>query len=162
MSTWRPDSILSRFNQYQGTDWFPVPVELAELVTQANELSQATDGAFDVTVAPLVNLWGFGPTRRPGPIPTDPAIATAGQHVGYQHLHARTSPPALRKDDPALAIDLSAIAKGYAAGKLAQALDREGVTDYLIAVGGEIAARGRSWPVGIELPTPDTHRILRE
>jgi thiamine biosynthesis lipoprotein len=103
---------------------------------------------------------------RTGNVPSDEAIAAARLHVDYRKLHARASPPALRKDDPELEIDLGAIGKGYAAGELAADLDARGVTDYLIAVGGELRAKGlgpegRPWPVGIEVPAPDTRRVLR-
>jgi thiamine biosynthesis lipoprotein len=133
-------------------------------------VSEQTDGAFDITIAPCVNLWGFGPEStglRIGKIPTDEEVERAKSHVNYRHLHARLTPPALRKDDPALSIDLSAIAKGYAASELARMLDQMGVPNYLIAVGGELRAKGlsdlaRPWHVGIEVPTPDTRRILRQ
>ena len=87
--------------------------------------------------------------------------------MGYRRLHVRLAPPALRKDIADLHIDLSAIAKGYAAGRLAGALDAQNVTDYLVVVGGEVRAKGvsdlgRPWHVGIEVPTPDTRRILRQ
>jgi thiamine biosynthesis lipoprotein len=170
MSTYRPTSDLSRFDRMHDADWFEVPQDLANVVWTAQRLSDETNGAFDITVAPLVNLWGFGPEPtglRIGQIPADDAIAAARQHVGYQRLHVRLAPPALRKDDPDVRIDLSAIAKGYAAGRIASALDAQGETDYLITVGGEVRAKGvsntgRPWRVGIEVPTPDTRRILRQ
>ncbi|MDB5319870.1 MAG: rane-associated lipoprotein involved in thiamine biosynthesis [Phycisphaerales bacterium] len=170
MSTYCPTSDLSRFNRMHDTDWFEVPQDLANVVWTAQRVSEETGGAFDVTVAPLVDLWGFGPEPtglRIGNIPTDDAITAARQHVGYQHLHVRLAPPALRKDDADVHIDLSAIAKGYAAGRIASALDAQGVTDYLITIGGEVRAKGvsnlgRPWRVGIEVPTPDTRRILRQ
>jgi thiamine biosynthesis lipoprotein len=169
LTTYDDASPVRRFNAHRGVDWFPVPLHVASVVLAAERVSQQTDGAFDITVAPLVNLWGFGPPSgglRTGELPSDAAIAAARAQVDYHKLHARTDPPALRKDDPDLAIDLSAIGKGYAAHCLALKLDAHGVTDYLIAVGGELRARGhapggRPWPVGIEVPTPDTRRVLQ-
>jgi thiamine biosynthesis lipoprotein len=169
LTTYTHDSPVSRFNRHRGTEWFDVPQDLADVVAGAQSVSEKTKGSFDITVAPLVNLWGFGPEPaglRSGRVPVDDAIAAARAHVGYQKLHVRSNPPALRKDDPELAIDLSAIGKGYAAGQLAADLDAMGVTDYLIAVGGELRAKGvgpdgRPWPAGIEVPAPDTRRILR-
>jgi thiamine biosynthesis lipoprotein len=170
MSTYGPDSDVTRFNHSSSTDWFDVSQDLANVVWLGQRVSEETGGAFDVTVGPLVDLWGFGPERsglRNGQIPSDGAIAAARVRVGYKRLHVRLAPPALRKDIPDLHIDLSAIAKGYAAGRLAGALDAQNVADYLVAVGGEVRAKGisdlgRPWHVGIEVPTPDTRRILRQ
>jgi thiamine biosynthesis lipoprotein len=170
MSTYRADSDVTRFNHSTATDWFDVPQDLANVVWLAQRVSDQSGGAFDVTVGPLVDLWGFGPAKnglRKGEIPSDDAIAAARALVGYRRLHARLAPPALRKDMPDLHIDLSAIAKGYAAGRVAAALDAQNVADYLVVVGGEVRAKGvsnlaRPWHVGIEVPTPDTRRILRQ
>ena len=168
LTTYNETSPVRRFNAHRGTDWFPVPERVVEVVLEAERVSRETGGAFDVTVAPLVNLWGFGPARRDvrtGGAPSDAEIAAAQSRVDYRKLHARTTPPALRKDDPELEVDLSAIGKGSAAKHLALSLDARGVTNYLIAVGGELRAKGTAvdgqpWPVGIEVPTPDTRRVL--
>ena len=176
MSTWNPSSDLSRFNAHRGTDWFPVPGELAAVVMLAQRISAETDGAFDITVGPLVNLWGFSPqgeqsaTSAPAAgdpamrVPSDESIAAAKAHVGYKRLEARSNPPALRKLDPDVYVDLSAIAQGHAADEVARHLDAAGIADYLIDT-GEIRARGRSpkgrpWHIGIQTPTPDTLRTL--
>jgi thiamine biosynthesis lipoprotein len=162
LTTYDEASPVRCFNAHRGTDWFPVPLHVAEVVLAAEQVSRETDGAFDVTVAPLVNLWGFGPARqgaRAGDVPSDAAIAAARGHVDYRKLHARLRPSALRKDDPELEIDLSAIGKGYAASCLALNLEAHGQAEYVIAIGGELRARG-PWPVGIEVPTPDTRRVL--
>jgi len=169
LTTYDDASPVCRFNRQRTEGWVSVPRDLAEVVLIAEEVSQQTGGAFDVTVAPLVNLWGFGPSRkglRTGDIPPDAAIAAARAHVDFRKLHVRADPPALRKDDAEIEIDLSAIGKGYAAAQLARDLDAWGAKDYLIAVGGELRARGearggRPWIVGIEVPTPDTRRVLQ-
>lgn len=168
MSTYRPKSDLSRFNQTRSTDWFPVPEDVARVVDAARQVADQTGGAFDVTVGPLVNLWGFGPLHPAGPfgtIPSDAMIQEARKHVGYHLLEVRLSPPALRKTDPLVYVDLSGIAKGFAAEQVATRLEQMGITDYLIAVGGEMRAHGRSqagryWRVGIETPTPGVRRVL--
>lgn len=169
LTTYDDASPVCRFNEQRTGGWFPIPRELAEAVVAAEKVSQETDGAFDITVAPLVNLWGFGPLRRglrAGDVPSDASIAAARAHVDFRKLHARTQPPALRKEDVEIEIDLSAIGKGYAAEQIAQDLDSMGAKDYLIAIGGELRARGearggRPWRVGIEVPTPDVRRILQ-
>jgi thiamine biosynthesis lipoprotein len=168
MSIWKPESNLSAFNRYRGDDWFPVPRELADVVAEAQRVSEQTVGAFDVTVGPLVLLWGFGPARSGGQthsIPSDEAISTARSHVGYRLLECRLLPPALRKHDPELYVDLGGIAKGYAADAVGAFLNSVGIHRYLIAVGGELRAHGmneqeRPWSVGIETPTPDVRRIF--
>jgi thiamine biosynthesis lipoprotein len=166
MSTYRPDSELSRFNASASTDWFPVSAELAEVVRVALGVSQASSGAFDVTVGPLVNLWGFGPgTDRETP-PTDTAIDEAKARVGWQQLAEHGEPPALRKQHPDLYVDLSAIAKGYAVDRLAELLEAAGVQDYLVEVGGELRGRGRNgrgapWQIAIERPDTDKRAAFR-
>jgi thiamine biosynthesis lipoprotein len=92
-------------------------------------------------------------------------LAEARRHVGYRMLEVRLTPPGLRKTDPMVDVDLSAIAKGYAAELVGRRLDALGATDYLISVGGEMRARGLSplnqpWRVGIETPTPGVRRVL--
>lgn len=165
MSTYRPDSNLSRFNQSRSIDWFDVPENVARVVDAARQVSEQTGGAFDVTVGPLVNLWGFGPDHPVGPfgtIPSDAMIEAARKHVGYRLLQVRLSPPALRKSDPLVYVDLSGIAKGFAAEQVATQLERMGIFEYLIAIGGEMRGHGtgRRWHVGIETPTPGVRRVL--
>src|SRR4051812_33098252 len=155
MSTWKPSSDVSRFNANHSTEWIAVPAELAVVVEESRKASEQTNGAFDITVSPLVNLWGFGPVS-PGPggrrVPTDDAITAARAHVGYKQLEVRVTPPALRKLDPDLMIDLSAIAQGYASDQVAAYLDGAGITDYMVDC-GELRAHGLSprgvpWKVG--------------
>jgi thiamine biosynthesis lipoprotein len=141
---------------------------LADVVNQAQAASAESDGAFDVTVGPLVQLWGFGPEKsgaQIGKIPSDSAIASVRSHVGYHLLECRLNPPALRKVDPGVYVDLGGIAKGFAAQAVADALESRGVNNCLVAVGGELRAHGvcqtgRPWPVGIETPTPDIRRVF--
>ena len=155
MSTWRAASVLSHFNASRDTNWFPVPRDTALVVREALEVSRLTDGAFDVTVFPLVQLWGFGPGGKKGRVPTDAEIAAAQKRVGWRKLEARLDPPALRKSLPDVAVDLSAICPGYASDCLGELLEARGVRDYLVEVGGEFCARGNGtlgpgWRVGVE------------
>ncbi len=164
MSTWRADSALSRFNASRETNWFPVPRDTAVVVREALAVSQLTEGAFDVTVFPLVQLWGFGPGGKKGRIPSDAEIAAALKRVGWQKLHARLDPPALRKGLPELSVDLSALCPGYASDCLGRQLEALGVRDYLVEVGGEFRARGNgstglNWRVGIEQPSEGARQL---
>lgn len=165
MSTYQSNSDVSRFNRASSTDWYPVSRDTALVVKRSIELSIASDGAFDVTVAPLVNLWSFGPDGSPEVLPTDSEIEEALARVGYEALDARLEPPAIRKSKSELMIDLSAIAKGFAVDEVAQRLEEIGVSDYLVEVGGEVRTlglnpRGSEWVLGIEEPIP-TARVAK-
>jgi thiamine biosynthesis lipoprotein len=165
MSTYRPDSELSRFNRAPAGEWFAVSAATVEVVAAAQAISKKTDGALDVTVGPLVRLWHFGPadaeTRHSKHELTPPAeelLRDARKHVGYQKLTARIDPPALRKECDGLEVDLSSIAPGYAIDRLAELLARRGLNDFMVEIGGEVRAAGRRadgkpWRVAIERPT---------
>ncbi len=164
MSTYDPDSELSRFNRSNSTDWVPASPGLAEVVDAALRISQLTDGAFDVTVGPLVNLWGFGPESQINGVPADQAVAEARARVGYQRIQVRTSPPAIRKDRADVYLDLSAIAKGYGVDQIAEYLEALEITNYLVEIGGELRGRGHNargvdWTVAIEKPTPGERAV---
>ena len=160
LSTYRPESELSRFNADSTTEWHTVSGEFCAKVELALSVSKMTDGAFDITVGPLVNLWGFGPDAQTDEPPSDEDIAAAEAVVGYRRLHADCAIPALKKDVPDLYIDMSGLGKGYAADRVAEKLDEDGLTNYLIEVGGELRLRGTNgrgdkWAIGIEAPLYD-------
>lgn len=173
MSTYRDDSEISRFNALDSTDWFEVSPETARVVTLALEISRLTDGAFDITVGPLVDLWRFGPNKAPlTEFPTDEKIAETRSLCGWQNLEARTEPsPALRKSVAGLRIDLSAIAKGYAVDAVTEALLAAGIENVMVDIGGEVRCAGskgeKPWTLGIEKPivsheaAPQIHRFVR-
>ncbi len=158
MSTYLGDSELSRFNASDSVDWIEVSPELCHAIEAARVVSEFTAGAFDVTVGPLVNLWGFGPTESTNEPPPNDVIAAAMQDIGYAKLHADCSIPALRKDTPGVYVDLSAFAKGHAVDVVAELLDGRNLPDYLIEIGGEMRMRGtnaHSEPWAIAVETPD-------
>lgn len=160
MSTYKPDSAVSRFNRRTDTDWFPVSARLLGLVDRARRISEMTGGAFDVTVGGLVDLWGFGPTIAAPGTPDAVRLADVRRRVGFGHLQTRPDPPALRKSVPGLEIDLSAIAKGYAVDQVADYLQGLGVANYLVEVGGELRVAGHNpdgepWRVAVERPSAD-------
>lgn len=164
MSTYISDSEVSQFNQSRSTDWIEVSPATLLVVARALELSNATDGAFDITVAPLVSLWSFGPEAKVEELPDESEIESARSMIGYQHLEVQDSPPALRKAVPDLSIDLSAIAKGYAVDQVSRALLDLGVTAFMVEVGGEVRTHGQSprqqaWVIGIESPVPGRRGI---
>jgi len=164
MSTYLDDSELSQFNRHQATDWFDVSQSLAGVLKQAQHVSVLTHGAFDVTVGPLVNLWGFGPSPGNDQVPSDQEIREAMNRVGYTALQVRSSPPAIRKDRADLYVDLSAIAKGYAVDAVAGHLQALGIGDYMVEIGGEIQAKGRNardtfWRIAIEKPSTGSRSL---
>lgn len=166
MSTYLPDSELSRFNASQTTEWFPVSLPTARVVQRGLEISAASQGAFDMTVKPLVDRWSFGATRRDFSVPTVDEIAALRETVGYQRLDVRLEPPALKKQIPLLQVDLSAIAKGYAVDEVSRFLESQGHSSYFVEIGGEVRASGTRpdgspWRVGIELPRSDARELQR-
>ena len=170
MSTYDPDSELSRFNRWRRTDWFALSPPTFEVFRHAQEVSRLTQGAFDVTVAPLVDAWGFGATGPVASVPTDTDVKALLADVGQPMLEMDDDARRIRKSRPAVQSDLSALAKGYAVDRVAALLDGGGdlVEGYLVEVGGEVRARGRNedgrrWRVGIERPVdgpPSIQRIL--
>ena len=166
MSTWRPDSEISAFNSSAGTDWFPISDETYAVLSTAQEISKRTAGAFDVTVGPLVNLWGFGPQSIREQPPGHEEIARARERTGYEQLSLRPTPHAVRKKHPQLYVDLSAIAKGYAVDRLALLLESRNISNYLVEIGGELRARGYNargeiWTVAVEKPLASQRSIQR-
>ncbi len=165
MSTYRPESELSQFNRSDSTDWVHVSEDTAIVVAAAQEISRKTDGAFDITVGPLVDIWGFGPRLDVNGRPSDEEIAEALSHVGYQKLEVRQEPPGLRKSDPSLHVDLSAIAKGYGVDQAAQVLTEHGINDYMVEIGGDLKAagynrEGNPWRIAVERPIPGDRALL--
>src|SRR5437016_11481092 len=149
-SHWRTNTDLSEFNHSATTNAMPVPWPVLTLARWSAEISRATDGVFDITVGPLVRLWGFGPGPRRSEPPTDSEIAALLPAVGWQKLDVLDG--MLRKHHPALEVDLSSIAVGWAVDQVAQLLERRGYTNFLVEAGGELRARGR-WTIAIEHPT---------
>lgn len=147
MSTWVQDSGLSRFNRAPPGEWFGVSADMVRVVAAAAVVSDATEGAFDVTALPLVDEYGFGPGA---------ALADEAVQVDYHLLEFREHPPALRKRAP-LQVDLSAIAKGFAVDRVAELLAGAGCRSALVEIGGELrvfgtAPGGGAWRVAIESP----------
>lgn len=166
MSTWREDSELSRFNQRSDqSEWVPVSADLLRVLQKAEEISTMTAGAFDVTIGPVVNLWGFGPEARPEQIPSEESLSRVLAATGFEKLELRVDPPAVRATPPQY-VDLSAIAKGYGVDAVARFLESEGVEAYLVEIGGEVSVNGRkpdgsTWRLAIEQPMAEGRAVNR-
>lgn len=154
LSLYQPGSLINRFNQ--APRGVPTDQHLRLVVRKALEVYQATGGLFDATVEPLVRAWGFA-TRPTETVPRAATIRALLASVGSDKVHVRGD--SLVKDVPTLRLDLNGIAQGYTVDVLADLLERHGIRDYLVEIGGEIRVRGRKWPggeimrVGIEKPT---------
>ncbi|MCP5056985.1 MAG: FAD:protein FMN transferase [bacterium] len=165
MSTWDPDSGLSRFNAHLSTDPFRLSAETLRVMALAQEVSEATGGAFDVTVRPLVAAWGFGAGARvPGAGPIDAELAELRARVGYERLDLDPVGGTAQKQHPRLEVDLSAVAKGFGVDEVARALSELGHERFLVEVGGEVRARGERpgggpWRLAIERPEPDGRAV---
>jgi FAD:protein FMN transferase len=162
MSNYQPDSELSRFNSSTSLAPIKVSAEFAKVVRHALALNRDSGGAFDPTVGPLVNLWGFGPAGRRADPPAEAEIAALLPQCGAGHLQV-TSQDELQKDIPGLQLDLGGVAKGYGSDVAAQILRDRGYSNIFVAVCGEIVAFGNNpegtpWQVGVERPIQDLPR----
>ena len=161
MSTYVSDSEVSQFNRAAAGVVVPLSMRGFEVFREAARISELTGGAFDVTVAPLVRVWGFGAgastngTNRH--VPSEEAIAAARARVGFRHVALSDDPPSVTKDEDGVECDLSAIAKGYGVDLVAELLSRRGSKNFMVEVGGEVRtsgknATGEAWRIGIEKP----------
>ena len=166
MSTWEAESEISLLNRSTSTEPQVLSGPLMEVLIVAQTVSQKSDGAFDITVSPLVELWGFGKATPPETLPSKKAIADALRHTGRGLAVLDKQQGSITKKDPQLELDLSAIAKGYGVDRIAEKLESLGYFDYLVEVGGELRARGKRldgkiWRVAIETPREGLREIHR-
>lgn len=165
MSNWDPNSEVSVFSASSSTDPMPVSDEFALVLSAANEVHAKSGGIFDVTLGPLIELWGFGPRKPEDPVPSDADINAALNGVGQGRLlkldtHAGT----LAKSNASVGINLSAIAKGYGIDAVAETLQAAGIENYLVEIGGDLVAKGKNdegeaWLIGIEKPETGSQTI---
>lgn len=166
MSTYDPASEISRFNDQTSSDWFAISAETAQVIERSLQIGKLTDGAFDISVGPLVELWGFGATARGKSIPTGSQVREQLTKIGYRQLQLRRNPAAIKKLHPQLRIDLSAVAKGYAVDVLAELLRGAGIGNFLVEIGGEIQLSGQrsdktDWRIAIEKPLEGAREVAR-
>ncbi len=162
MSTYDSTSEISRFNRARSTAPMEMSDHFAAVLTTSLAVSRASGGAFDVTVGPLVDAWGFGAKGESGHVPSDSTLAVLRAHVGWEKL--RLNGHALSKSHPQLEIDLNADAPGYTVDLISALLTARGEPNHFVEVGGEVHARGESaqrapFRVGIEEPLPDVRRV---
>ncbi|QDS99011.1 FAD:protein FMN transferase [Adhaeretor mobilis] len=166
MSTYLPESELSQFNSSDSTNGQSVSPATAYVVGEAVEIHQQTDGAFDVTVGPLVKLWKLNDPKSSPIEPTDDQIEQARERTGIDKLAVQTSPPMLSKSNPRLEIDLSAIAKGFGVDRVCEVLNGLGIVNFMVEIGGEVRASGvredgKAWRIGVESPQVGQRDLTR-
>lgn len=158
MSTYDPDSEISRFNAGAAGSWHALSPDFQAVLSQALMLARQTGGAFDPTVGPLVNVWGFGPSPMSLTVPGQAVLDAARARVGYQQLQRDDSEAQLLQRG-GVYLDLSAIAKGHAVDRVADFLALRGFHSYLVEIGGELRAAGKKpggepWRIAVEQPVP--------
>lgn len=159
LSTYIEDSEINRFGRLRrGGEEFPASRDFLRVMTTAQRVFRLSGGAWDGTVRPLVDLWGFGPSRSVGQPPDPAKIEALLGEVGFDQIEIR--PGALVKRRASVTLDLSSIAKGYGVDQVAAVLRGEGFSDFLVEIGGEVVGAGRRedgrpWRVGINRPRPD-------
>ena len=160
LSPYNPNSIITRINQNRDTT---LNAHFTHVFTLAQRVSEETDGAFDITVAPMVNAWGFGFKHA---IEISPeAIDSLKEVVGYQKIAIEGDK--VKKTDERVMLDCSSIAKGYGVDIVARALDKKGVQHYMVDIGGEVVVKGKNprmktWRIGINKPVEDSLSINQE
>ena len=156
MSTYIENSELSLINDSKSTDWQPVSEDLLVVFKNTVVIAELTQGAFDITVAPLVNAWGFGPRKKQPTVLSDDEVKYFSAFIGADKFEI-DSDKGVRKSHPGVSFDLSAIAKGYAVDKVAEYLLKNNIQHFLVDIGGELRAKGlnennQPWQIAIEKP----------
>jgi thiamine biosynthesis lipoprotein len=159
MSTWEPTSEISRFNHAKTIEPVPISKPFAFVVRRALKWSKATRGAFDPTLQPLLDLWGFGSESQGEKVPSKEEIEAAQAKTGWKKVGCPPrTPPILQKTIPDLELNLGAIAKGYGVDRIAQLLQREGYKNWFVEIGGEVIVQGKNeqgipWRIGVQYPS---------
>jgi FAD:protein FMN transferase len=159
MSTYRPDSEISRFNQLPANETMAVSADFLDVLKAAKKVYALSGGAWDGTVKPLVNLWGFGNTRPVRKAPPQAEIQANLKNVGFSQIRILKS-GRVGKRNPAITLDLASIAKGFGVDAVADLIRKSGYGKFLVEIGGEVVAAGvrkdgKPWVVGISRPSPE-------
>lgn len=165
MSVYEPRSDVTRVNQAAIDDWVEVSAEVAHVVALGIKVAELSDGMFEPTILPLVNIWGFGPQGRAEEVPSDEEIETALSRVGWRDIEVRDDQPAIRRRADR-ELDLAGIAKGYGADAVAEYLLEQGYTQFLVELGGDMNIQGGKpdgtpWRIAIEKPDETQRGIYR-
>ncbi|MCF8240962.1 MAG: FAD:protein FMN transferase [Melioribacteraceae bacterium] len=154
MSTYIPEAEISRFNKFDKTEWFNISEDFAFVLDESIQICKITGNSLDITIAPVVNIWGFGPDQRPRKIPTDDELLSNMKSVGIENLQVKFDPPAVKKSNSAVQVDLSSTAKGFGVDKVFYFLTELGYKNIMVEIGGEVRTSGYNhknefWKIGI-------------
>jgi len=157
MSTYQNDSEISQLNRSESTEPFKVSADFFYVMERSQEISSKSNGAFDMTLGPLINLWGFGTKGERTTVPSDSQITAKRAYVGYEKVVLDKDNLSVTKKDPRVVCSLSAIAKGFGVDKVAELLESLNINDYYVEIGGEVRVKGRNasnvpWRIGIAVP----------
>ncbi|QIZ75607.1 FAD:protein FMN transferase [Ferrimonas lipolytica] len=164
MSHWQPDSLISRFNHYDSTEPMTIDHDFATVMAESIWLAEQTERALDVTIAPIIDLWGFGPQGQVEQAPSPREIAMAQALSGINKVSLNDL--ALSKSEPLLTLNLSAIAKGFGVDVVADLLEQHQIGSYMVEIGGELRLRGtkpagKPWRIAIERPDPAGRELFQ-
>jgi thiamine biosynthesis lipoprotein len=168
-STYLASSEVSIFNKSQTTAEQKQSATFIGLLEEAFRISKITDGAYDLTVGPLVNMWGFGPRFTADDIPPDHKIIESLKNIGYTKVTIEAEKQTVKKSNPNIYIDFSSIAKGYGVDEVAKFIESKGYADYMVEIGGEMRVRGVNeegtrWRIAVEKPEASgrsIHRVIK-
>lgn len=161
MSTYRKDSEISQFNALKiPRQRFKVSLDFAQVIMESKRLYKLTGGAWDGSMYPLVNLWGFGMSERKNRLPAKEKIVRLLEDVGFDNIDLVDGRYLLKKKAQ-ISIDLASIAKGYAVDKVAELIKKENIKNFLVEIGGEVYASGvrkddKQWRIGINRPRKES------
>ncbi|WP_431307760.1 FAD:protein FMN transferase [Agaribacter marinus] len=164
MSTYISESELSKLNDAPAGVPFRISAETQYVLSEAIKIGQLSNGMLDVTVGPVVNLWGFGPTKRPDKVPSQEKLNMIAPYVGLDKFKINNGN--VVKSHPEVYIDLSTIAKGYAVDRVAELIESKGIRNYLVEIGGEMRVSGKKagekdWLIAVEKPVTNERAIQR-
>jgi len=165
-STYIETSEVSLLNENKTGEWQTLSPALISLVAASQYISDASQGAYDITVAPLVDLWGFGPSFKPDNLPNQADIDKVMPNIGYHKITVNKEKTALKKTGPNVHLDFSSIAKGYGVDEVANYIESKGFVNYMVEVGGEMRLRGHNpdgmkWRIAVEKPDASKRSIQR-
>ncbi len=164
VSTWDKNSAISKFNNSKNTDWVKIDKFFMTMVIMSNKLCKSTNGNFNITISPLIDLWGFDAKGKITKKPDQKSLDNISNFIGCDKITININKQAIAKKQPMVTINLSAIAKGGAVDEIGKILEQQNINNYLVEIGGEIKAKGskinkESWKIGIEQPTTDNKVI---